>query len=87
VKATGSGIEHCVREVGRDVVILACCRDPQNTAQVKFTGLPTELREGAVLYESPRTVIVKDGTFSDWFAPYEVHVYKFTRPPSNQSGQ
>ena len=34
----------------------------------------------AVMYESPRRVEAKDGAFKDWFAPYEVHVYKFTRP-------
>ena len=35
--------------------------------------------EGDVLFESPRKVTAKDGEFSDWFAPYDVHVYKFAR--------
>ena len=34
---------------------------------------------GTVMFEEPRTVEVKDGSFSDWFGPYEVHVYKFTK--------
>jgi hypothetical protein len=32
-----------------------------------------------VLFESPRKIIAKSGSFSDWFAPYDVHVYKFAR--------
>ena len=34
---------------------------------------------GTVMFEEPRTVEAKDGSFSDWFGPYEVHVYKFTK--------
>ena len=26
------------------------------------------------MYESPRKVEVMDGKFTDWFAPFEVHV-------------
>src|SRR3954469_12140968 len=39
IKASGNAIELCVREVGRDLFILACCRDPQKTAEVQFSGL------------------------------------------------
>jgi hypothetical protein len=80
VKASSNDVELCVREVGRDVFVLACCRDPQKTATVTFNGLPANVGTGEVLYESPRTVTVKGGIFTDWFAPYEVHAYKFTRP-------
>ena len=80
IHAEGEGIEWCVREVGKDVFILACCREPQKTAQIQFTGLPPEVRVGEVMYESPRTVVAKNGAFTDWFAPWEVHVYRFTRP-------
>jgi hypothetical protein len=79
VKVEGNAIEFCVREVERDVFILACWRDPQKTVEVKFTGLPNDVLRGEVLYESPRRVTAKGGTFTDWFAPYDVHVYKFTR--------
>ena len=79
MKASGNAIELCVREVGRDVFVLACCRDPEKTAEVEFTGLPSDASKGDVLFESPRTVTAKSGTFSDWFAPYDVHVYKFLR--------
>jgi hypothetical protein len=80
VKAKDKNIELCVREVGKDVFVLACSKDPQKTSEIEFTGLPKEAGEGVVLYESPRKVAAKDGAFKDWFAPYEVHVYKFSRP-------
>lgn len=79
VQAQGSQIEFCVREVGRDVFLLACCRDPQKTAEVQFSGLPNDVGAGEVLFESPRTVNAKHGAFTDWFAPYDVHVYRFVR--------
>lgn len=34
---------------------------------------------GVVMFEEPRTVEVKDGSFTDWFGPNEVHVYKFSK--------
>jgi hypothetical protein len=83
VKASGSDIELCVREVGREVFVLACCRDPRKTSEVTFRGLPRELGEGDVLYESPRKVTATQGALRDWFAPFEVHVYRFVRPASN----
>jgi hypothetical protein len=79
VKSNSNVIELCVREVGGDVFVLACCRDPQKTAQVQFSGLPIDASDGNVLFESPRKVTGKNGSFSDWFAPYDVHVYKFSR--------
>jgi hypothetical protein len=33
-----------------------------------------------VLFESPRTVTLKDGSWTDWFAPFDVHVYRFPKP-------
>ena len=47
--------------------------------EVKFSGLPDWVGEGQVLYESPRTVRARQGKFSDWFAPFDVHVYCFGR--------
>jgi hypothetical protein len=78
VKVEGEGIEYCVREVDGDVFVLACRRDRQ-TAPVSFTGLPFASGSGEVLYEAPRRVEVKDGGFTDWFAPFEVHVYRFSK--------
>lgn len=85
VEAAGNDVELCVREVGDDVFILACCRNPEKTAEVRFTGLPPEIGDGQVLYESPRKVTAEDGAFTDWFAPFEVHVYRFTRSKPKES--
>ena len=76
---TERGIEFCVREAGRDLYILACQRE-KSTIEAQFENLPFSTGEGEVMYESPRAVQVKKGKFTDWFAPFEVHVYHFTRP-------
>ena len=69
-------IESCVREVGNDIYVLACKREGK-TVKVEFSGLPAWAAEGNVLYESPRKVQAKDGGFTDWFAPFDVHIYHF----------
>ena len=71
-------VEFCVREVGTELYILACKREGQ-TVQVEFSGLPDWAGKAQVMYESPRTVEAKGGKFSDWFAPFDVHVYRFSR--------
>lgn len=77
VQVTGAdGMEWCVREAGQDLFVLACKRAGP-TAQVQFSGLPRSAATGEVLYEAPRTVTAKDGQFTDWFGPFEVHVYRF----------
>jgi hypothetical protein len=75
----GKEIEFLVREVGNDIFLLAC-RAQGKTGEVTFSGLPSALAAKAeVMYESPRMVNVKDGSFKDWFAPFEVHVYKIQK--------
>jgi hypothetical protein len=77
VDANGpEGIEFCVRQVGQNLFLLACKREGE-TIQVEFSGLPRSTAKGEVMYEAPRTVEAKDGKFKDWFAPFEVHVYRF----------
>ena len=71
-------VEFCVREVGDSIYVLACKREG-NTVEVEFSGLPDWIGEGQVLYESPRRVQAHQGAFSDWFAPFDVHVYCFER--------
>jgi hypothetical protein len=75
-----SGIEFLVREAGDDVYVLACMKEGP-TIHVRFSGLPKEIAEqkGDVVFEAPRTVQVKDGSFTDWFGPHEVHVYRFRK--------
>ena len=72
------GVEFTVREVAGQIFILACKREGA-TAQVTFKGLPAGVTGGDVLYESPRKVEVKNGQFTDWFGPEEVHVYRLGR--------
>ena len=58
--------------------ILACMNNGP-TIQVRFDGLPPDYRAGHVVFEDPRKVEVKEGAFTDWFAPFDVHVYRFSR--------
>ena len=76
VKVKGDGIEFCVREVGNEIFVIACKRN-QTTEQVEFSGLPANATGGDMLFEEPRKVEIKNGAFKDWFAPFEVHVYRF----------
>jgi hypothetical protein len=76
VTCPAPGIEFLVREINDEVFVLACKREGE-TAQVTFSGLPKGPKMGDVMFESPRTVEVKDGKFTDWFGPFEVHVYRF----------
>jgi hypothetical protein len=67
-----------VRETDKDLYILAAKREG-DTVLVTFSGLPNNVSQADVLYEPPRTVTAKDGSFIDWFGPNEVHVYRFHR--------
>ena len=74
------GLEFIAREVDNDLFILACKREGP-TAKFEFSGLPEWATSGEILFEPPRTVPAKSGKFSDWFGPFEVHVYRFSRKP------
>jgi hypothetical protein len=71
-----NGIEFTQRLVGTDLYIIACKREG-STVLATFSGLPTGYTKGDVLFESPATVAVSSGAFSDWYGPFDVHVYKF----------
>ena len=83
VQVKGEGIEFCVRETGGQLFLLACKRN-RSTEEVEFSGLPEIGERGDVLFEEPRKVEPKQGRFTDWFAPHDVHVYRFNR---NVAGQ
>ncbi len=72
----GEGMEFLARETDGDLFLLACKKSGP-TEEVKFTGLPTTASTGTVLYEDPRMVEAKNGVLTDWFGPFEVHVYQF----------
>ena len=74
VKCNVPDIEFCVRQVGDDVFVLACKRN-RGTADVSFSGLPSTVSGGSVLFE-PRNVSVTKGALTDRFSQFDVHVYK-----------
>jgi len=78
IKCSSSDMEFCVREVGDSVFVLACKRG-EATQLVEFSGLPASAAGGEMMFEAPRRVQIGNGRFSDWFAPYEVHIYRFAR--------
>jgi hypothetical protein len=73
-------MEYCVREVNDDIFLLACNRGP-TTLQVNFVSIPPVDSVADVMFESPRKVSVEDGKIKDFFAPFEVHVYRIHRKP------
>ena len=80
---TSPDLEFCVRETPNHLFVLASKREGAST-NVTFRGLPPWAATGEVLYESRRTVSAPNGEFSDTFAPFDVHVYRFAqtnRPP------
>ncbi|MDW8309309.1 MAG: hypothetical protein RMK20_08040 [Verrucomicrobiales bacterium] len=88
IRVHGStNIEFCVREVPPYLYILACSRGGPTT-NVTFTGLPLSAGYGELLFEAPRSVMAAGGAFTDWFAPFEVHAYRFalTNPVPPSSG-
>ena len=79
VKVEGApDVEFLVREAGGQIYLLAAKREG-STVKVTFRGLPEWASTGELLYESPRKVTARDGSFSDWFGPNEVHAYRFAR--------
>jgi len=81
---TAPDLEFCVREVPPYLYLLACKREGA-TVSVTFSGLPDWATAGEVLYEAPRLVMAQDGQFSDTFAPFEVHVYRFAQASQSPS--
>jgi hypothetical protein len=73
-----ANLEFAVRETGQYIYILAAAREGP-TLLGEFSGLPEGIDSGEVLFEKPRTVKVTMGSFTDWFGPNEVHVYRFQK--------
>ena len=81
IASDASAIESLVRETDHEIYVLACKKEGP-TIHVRFSGLPTTINGqgvGRVVFEEPRKVDAKDGTFADWFGPFEVHVYRFSK--------
>jgi hypothetical protein len=79
VKLEGAeGVEFVVRETSDALFVLACKREGK-TVRVTFTGLPASVGDGEVMFEAPRRVRAENGALADWFAPFDVHVYRFAK--------
>jgi hypothetical protein len=79
ISSSVKDVEYVVRESGDFLYILAARRE-SDTSEIKFSGLPSGIADGTLLYEEPRAVKVTEGSFTDWFGPHEVHLYRFRRP-------
>lgn len=73
-----SDIEYRVREADGSLFLIAAKREG-STVKAAFHGLPADVSTGEMLYEAPRKVTASGGSFTDWFGPNEVHVYRFPR--------
>jgi hypothetical protein len=81
IAADASAIEFLVREAGDDIYVLACKKEGP-AIRVRFSGLPQEIHgkgAGTLVFEEPRKVDAEHGSFTDWFGPFEVHVYRFSK--------
>jgi hypothetical protein len=81
IVSDASAMEWLVRETGDAIYVLACKKEGP-VIRVRFNGLPEKINgqgAGRVVFEEPRKMDVKDGSFADWFGPFEVHVYKFSK--------
>src|SRR5215207_9749640 len=63
-----------------DLWVIAA-RHGAGTAPVTITGLPAGVRTGTV-YTEGRAIDVTNGSFTDTFSRWDVHVYRFVMPPA-----
>ena len=91
LEASVPGVELVGRETGGALTIIAVRRGG-TVSRVRLSGLPKRVSGGRVLFEyvqAPppppieaghqvfRNVEASGGSFTDWFAPHDVHVYRF----------
>jgi hypothetical protein len=91
VTASSSDLEVATRRSSAFLYVIALRRGGKTT-RVTLSGLPRSIRGGQVLFEyvqDPppppieatrqkfRSIAVTGGALSDWFAPHDVHVYRF----------
>jgi hypothetical protein len=91
LKASVPGVELVARETAGVLTVIAVRRGG-TVSRVTFTGLPKNISGGRVLFEYVQEpppppiqpghqaywpVDVSAGSFADWFAPHDVHVYRF----------
>jgi hypothetical protein len=91
VRSDTPGIELTTRQVGSSLYLFAVRRSA-GTSEVRFSGLPSRFSSGRGLFEyvqqplpppitsghqTLRPVTVENGSFQDWFALHDTHVYRF----------
>jgi hypothetical protein len=80
IRADAADIDHTTRQ-GNGFLYLIAVRRGRSTSHVRFSGLPTGIGGGEVLFEYAqgkfREVTVSNGVFHDWFGPHDSHVYRF----------
>jgi hypothetical protein len=80
VTADAADVAVATRDAGGFLYVIAVRRG-RETSEVRFSGLPTGVREGEVLFEYAdgafRPVAVAGSAFRDWFGPHDAHVYRF----------
>jgi hypothetical protein len=91
VTASSAELEVATRRAGPFLYVIAVRRGG-GTTRVTLKGLPNAVKGGQVVFEyvqdpAPppidptkqkfRSVAVTGGAFTDWFAPHDVHVYRF----------
>ncbi|HEX3455961.1 MAG TPA: hypothetical protein VHS03_15160 [Gaiellaceae bacterium] len=80
-KANQGDVQLVTRKAGNFLYVIAVRKSPTANGSVKFSGLPTTISSGQVLFEYDnqqfRTVDVKAGAFTDPFAPHDARVYRF----------
>jgi hypothetical protein len=84
VKPDAADVRTSAREANGFLHLVSVRRSPTANGPVRFSGLPSGVSEGQVLFEYDnadfRTVNVTRGVFMDPFAPHDVHIYRFPLP-------
>lgn len=68
------------RGAGNSELWVIAARHGEGTETVTISGLPAGVTDGTV-YTEGRSVEVRDGSFTDTFARWDVHTYRFSLPP------
>jgi hypothetical protein len=68
------------RGATEDELWVIAARHGAGSEQVTISGLPAAVQTGTV-YTEDRSVEVRDGSFTDTFERWDVHVYRFQVPP------
>jgi hypothetical protein len=86
IRADAADIGVSTRRAGASIYLIAVRKDPHLTGKVRFSGLPTAVKQGTVLAHPggnpARQVTVANGSFIDPspFAPHNSRVYRFAVP-------